>query len=73
MRILHVLDYYPFYVGKVVYEIANRLSSNGVVVKVAASNLMGGSGNCKDNENVIRLRAKRIVVCDTPYACMPEK
>lgn len=67
LRILHVLDYYPFYVGKVVYEIANRLSSNDMIVKVASSNLMNGYRNCEDNERVIRLRAKRIVVRDTPY------
>jgi len=67
LRILHVLDYYPFYVGKVVYEIGKRLSPNGVVVKVVSSDLTGGSRNCEDDENVTRLRAKRIVVCDTPY------
>lgn len=67
MRILHTLDYYPFYSGRVVYEIAKRLSHNGVVVKVASSDLMDNSGNWEDHENIIRLRAKRIIVCGTPY------
>jgi len=62
-----VLDYYPSYVGKIVYEIGKRLSSNGVYVKVAASNLACGSEDCKGNDDVIRLRATRIVVCDTPF------
>ncbi len=67
LKVLNLVEYYPFYAGRVVYEIKRRLSSNGVSVKVFSSDLMTSCDNCRDGDDVIRLRARRIVVRNTPY------
>lgn len=66
LKVLHIVDYYPYYAGKVVEEIAKRLTKKGVIVKVISSNLMASSGN-SIKENVVRLKASRVTLRDTSY------
>jgi len=67
LKVLYIVDYYPFYAGRVVYEIAKRLSKNEVFVKVVSSNFTYGPKNYEPCGHVVRLRAKRIVVGNTPF------
>jgi glycosyltransferase involved in cell wall biosynthesis len=67
MRVLQIVEYYPFYAGKVVHEVVKRLSNDGVKISVIASDF-GLSSAVKRKDNVVRLSSKRLIVRDTPYA-----
>lgn len=65
---MEIVEYYPFYAGKVVYEIVKRLSANGIAVSVVSSDFGNNFKGCYNGNNVIRIKSRRVTVKDTPFA-----
>jgi len=65
MEVTFVVDYYPFFSGRVVYELVNRLRRFGVKATVISSSLLAEKQG--PEPDVIRLKASHFSLSGTPY------
>lgn len=65
MKVTFVVDHYPFFSGRVVYELVNRLRRFGVKVTVVSSSLLAEKQ--VSELDVIRLKASHFALSGTPY------
>jgi len=67
MRITFTIDYYPFYTGKLIREIARRLEPNGVEARIVTSDIRPEINPDENENNVVRLRARSLSMFGSSY------